>query len=56
MPLDAPEAFGGAQQAEPEPPPTHVAVAPPLDVRDISALGFPILNRLLLTLKGRLSH
>src|SRR5436309_9029044 len=32
MPLDAPEALGGAQQAEPDPPPPHVPVAPALDV------------------------
>src|SRR5213594_4282607 len=28
MVLDAPEALGGAQQAEPDPPPAHVAIAP----------------------------
>jgi len=27
MPLDAPEALGGAQQAKPDPPPSHVASA-----------------------------
>ncbi len=36
MLLDAPEALGGAQQAEPDPPPAHVAIAPALDVpRDV---------------------
>src|SRR4030095_3907767 len=36
MVLDSPEALGGAQQAEPDPPPAHVAIAPALDVpRDL---------------------
>jgi hypothetical protein len=37
VPLDTPEALGGAQQTEPDPPPPHVAIAPALDVpRDVS--------------------
>src|SRR5258708_9713484 len=36
MVLDAPEALGGGQQAEPDPPPAHIPVAPALDVpRDV---------------------
>jgi len=36
MVLDAPEALGGAQQAEPDPPPAHIPIAPALDVaRDV---------------------
>src|SRR5258708_28082734 len=36
MPLDAPEAFGGTEQAEPDPPSPHVPVAPALDIpRDV---------------------
>src|SRR6266516_3087499 len=36
MALDAPETLGGAQQAEPEPAPPHVPIAPALDVpRDV---------------------
>src|SRR2546428_540540 len=36
MVLDAPEALSGAQQAEPDPPPAHIPIAPALDVpRDV---------------------
>src|SRR5712691_4127159 len=45
MVLDAPEALGGAQQAEPDPPPAHVAVAPALDVpRDVAQRPDEILD------------
>src|SRR5207249_6275600 len=45
MPLDAPEALGGAQQAEPYPPPPHVAIAPALDVpRDVAQRADQILD------------
>ena len=47
MVLDAPEALGGAQQAEPDPPPAHVAIAPALDVpRDVPHRADQILEAL----------
>jgi len=45
MPLDAPKALGGAQQAEPNPPPPHVTIAPALDVpRDVPQCADQILD------------
>src|SRR2546422_4340092 len=45
MVLDASEALGGAQQAEPDPPPSHVAIAPALDVpRDMPQRADQILD------------
>src|SRR5437870_12290423 len=45
MSLDAPEALGGAEQAEPDPSPAHVPVAPALDVpRDVAQGADQILD------------
>src|SRR2546430_16213097 len=45
MVLDAPETLRGAQQAEPDPPPAHVAIAPAFDVsRDVPERADQILD------------
>ena len=45
MVFDASEALGGADEAEPDPPPPHVAIAPALDVpRDVPQRADQILD------------